>query len=59
MSSNKPFILREKEHTEWLKNQRDLLERQKYEKDLIKAATKRKKTIEKEIFKNNEWLRKQ
>lgn len=59
MTSNKPFILREKDHLAWLKNHRDILEREKYEKDLIKAAKKRLKSIEKEKNKNEEWLRKQ
>lgn len=53
------FKLKENEYLAWLKDQKTLLERQKDEKDLLRAAKKRLKDIDRDINKNNDWLRKQ
>ena len=59
MTSNRPFVFRENEAVAWFKDQRDLLASQRQEKDLMRACKKRLKVIDRAIFKNNEWLRKQ
>jgi len=53
------FILRQKEHTAWLSDQKTMLARQHEEKCLLKACKKRLQTIDRTIYKNNDWLRRQ
>ncbi len=51
--------MKENEFIQWRKDQIRLLNQQSKEEKTLKESQKRLKTINKEITKNNNWLRKQ